>query len=68
MRVKWEIDIDSETAANAARKALAIQRNHESITTVFDVTDRHGRTTRVDLTEGEESHVCLRQLRKRVRG
>jgi hypothetical protein len=36
--VKWEIDIDAENADEAARKALAIQRDPNSIATVFAVT------------------------------
>lgn len=37
-RVGWEIDIYADTAEEAARKALAIQRNPASIATVFNVT------------------------------
>lgn len=49
MRVRWEIDIEARTAREAARRALGIQRDPESIATVFDVTGRHGRIVRVDL-------------------
>ena len=67
MRVKWEIDIDARTPRAAARKALAIHRNPESIATVFDVTNRRGRTIRVDLGQKETNDVQVRQLREAVR-
>lgn len=48
-RVTWEIDIDTDTPHAAAAKALAIQRNPESIATFFGVTARSdGATTHVD--------------------
>lgn len=48
-RVTWGIDISADTPHAAAAKALAIQRNPESIATVFDVTARAGGpTTHVD--------------------
>lgn len=47
-RVCWEIDVDARTPREAARKALAIQRDPQSIATVFDVQHR-GRMVRVDL-------------------
>ena len=50
IRVCWEIDVDARTPREAARKALAIQQDPESIATVFDVQHR-GRMVRVDLTE-----------------
>jgi hypothetical protein len=49
-RIRWEIDVDARTPREAARKALAIQRDPDSIATVFDVTDGDG-TVRVDLSE-----------------
>jgi hypothetical protein len=36
-KVAWHIDIDADSPEDAARKALAIQRNPESIATVFNV-------------------------------
>ena len=39
-RVKWEIDIDAPSPEEAAKKALEIQRNKESIATVFEVTEQ----------------------------
>ena len=55
-RVTWEIDVfDAPTPEDAARKALATQRNTQSIATVFDVVE-HGSTDKVevDLTELDE--------------
>ena len=49
--VTWDIDIDAENPVEAARKALAIQRNPESIATVFSVYDDNGRAQFVDLQE-----------------
>ena len=49
MRVIWEIDLDADSPREAAEKALAIHRNPESIATVFDVVDKTGRKTTVDL-------------------
>jgi len=37
-RVRWEINLDAESAQEAAKKALAIHRNSESTATVFDVS------------------------------
>ena len=48
-RVIWEIDLDADSQREAAEKALAIHRNPESIATVFDVVDKTGRKTTVDL-------------------
>jgi hypothetical protein len=54
-RVKWEIDLDADTPEDAAACAQAIQRDRESIGTVFDVTElcndggTLGTRTRVDL-------------------
>jgi hypothetical protein len=49
--VFWSIDIDAEDSVEAARKALRIQRNPDSIATVFDVADEADNHVRVDLTE-----------------
>jgi hypothetical protein len=51
-RVVWEIDIWADTPREAACEALNIQRNGESIATVFDVTDTAtGILTREDLDD-----------------
>lgn len=53
-RVNWVIDLEADTPEEAALAALAIQRNPESIATVFDVTDDCGAGTpvRIDLNPG----------------
>lgn len=45
--VRWEIDIEAETAEEAARQALAIQRDPESIALVFEVTREGSDKTKV---------------------
>lgn len=49
--IRWEIDIDADTPEAAAREALRIQRDPDSIATVFDVFDEDGVDNRVDLEE-----------------
>ena len=49
LRVVWEIDVDADSAREAAEKALRIQRDPDSIATVFDVVEKDG-TTRIDLS------------------
>jgi hypothetical protein len=38
--VKWGIDIEADSAEDAARQALAIQRDPDSTATVFDVKNK----------------------------
>lgn len=59
--VRWEIDVfDADSPEDAARKALAVQRDPSSTATVFDVRRNAGDVEtiarRVDLeeVEGEE--------------
>jgi hypothetical protein len=60
--VTWMIDVESDTAEDAAREALRIQRKPDSIATVFTVTDKTtGAATDVDLTELDDD---LRIIRK----
>ena len=50
-RVTWVIDLEASSPREAAQQALAIQRNPESIATVFEVSDDTGEApTTVDLT------------------
>ncbi len=56
-RVRWEIDLPADNPLEAARKAQQAMRRPGTTATVFDVTDRDGKTTRVDLC-GQESGVC----------
>jgi len=60
MRVRWEIDLEARTAKEAARKALRIQRDPESIATVFEVRDKRKKFI-VDLSGVER--VRMRRLR-----
>ena len=54
-RVSWKIDIEAESAEEAARAALAIQREPDSIATVFEVmAEGDAHTVAVDLTEIDE--------------
>jgi len=39
-KVTWVIDMDAENPREAAREALAIQRDHDSIATHFVVVNR----------------------------
>ena len=49
LRVTWQIDLEADSPREAAEKALEIQRNPDSIATVFDVVNGAGKKTRVDL-------------------
>lgn len=55
--VIWEIDLDADTPADAARQALAIQRDRFSQAIVFDVieADSNGEAQRIDLFDLEKS-------------
>ncbi|MBE0558607.1 MAG: hypothetical protein IH628_15380 [Proteobacteria bacterium] len=48
-KVVWEIDLNAESPEDAARQALEIQRDPESIATCFIVTDEKGNRHDVDL-------------------
>ena len=50
-RVLWAIDLAANSPIEAARQALRIQRDLESIATVFDLTDDGGITERIDLDD-----------------
>jgi len=54
MRVHWEIDVDADTPIEAAQRALAIQRNPESIATVFTVVG----CVRAALGLGVDAFTC----------
>lgn len=38
--VSWHIDVEADSPEEAAREALRIQRDADSIATVFEVVDR----------------------------
>ena len=48
-RIVWEIDLDAESAEDAAHQALEIQRDPASIVTCFIVTDETGTRQEIDL-------------------
>lgn len=53
--VEWLIELDAEDAVDAARQALAIHRDPDSIATVFTVTDNAGGVSvEIDLEEVTE--------------
>jgi len=62
MKVRWDIDIEARTPREAARKALRIQRDPESIATVFEVRTKRKKFI-VDLSGVER--VRMRRLRPR---
>jgi hypothetical protein len=47
--ITWEIDMDAGSFREAAAEALRIQRDPQSIATVFTVTRADGASQRVDL-------------------
>ena len=49
--VVWKIDIEAENPEEAATQALITQRDPESVATVFEVDDREGNVTHVDVLE-----------------
>ena len=63
--VRWEIEIDADSPAKAAEAALHIQRDSDSIATVFEVyqrvpmSDKHRLVATIDLAL--EQHYDLRE-------
>lgn len=55
-KVVWEIDIEAESAEEAARIARNIQLNDASIATVFNVYDNSGCCKDVDLLKSEDGN------------
>ena len=49
--VIWEIDLKAESPREAAQQALEIQRDPESIATVFTVISEDFRAKKIDLME-----------------
>ncbi len=50
--VTWTIEIDADSAEAAAKEALEIHRDPESIATVFTVAGPDGAAVTIDLTMG----------------
>lgn len=57
--VVWKMEIEADDERSAAKKALAIHRDEESIATVFSVSDGDQETV-VDLMDGrfENYYAC----------
>jgi hypothetical protein len=51
--VSWDIDIEADSPKEAAQKARRIQRDLDSIATIFSVRDPRGEVTSVDLEDEE---------------
>ena len=51
--IVWEIQVSADNPEDAARRALAIQRDPDSTATVFEVNDEFGVETIIDLDEVE---------------
>ena len=49
--VKWEIDLRADSPEDAARQALEVHRDLDSIACVFTVTDGAGNETTIDAIE-----------------
>jgi hypothetical protein len=56
--VNWEIELSADSPREAAAKALAIQRDPDSIATVFEVRDESGHTERIDLDQSDDDETC----------
>lgn len=65
-RVVWEIDIEADSPFEAAHQALAIQREKESLATVFEVFAADSSPTRVDL-HPDEGVLSIEQWEERYK-
>lgn len=65
--VSWEIDIEAASAEAAALEALRIQRDPESIATVFHVIDEMGMDHEVDVADAALLPVAYSELRSTAR-
>ena len=53
--ISWFVDVEDDSPYEAARQALGMQRDPESIATIFTVRDkRSGESVCVDADSGEE--------------
>ncbi|MBF6439546.1 hypothetical protein [Nocardia cyriacigeorgica] len=60
--VTWQIDVTADNPVHAAHAALAVQRDPYSTATVFDITDEHGTTHRIDLQDDPAELTALPTL------
>ena len=49
--ITWDIDVEADSPYEAAREALRIHRDPDSIATVFNVHDELGNITTIDLED-----------------
>ena len=61
-KVEWRIDINAESPEEAAFKALMINRDSDSIAVVYEVTDKFGVTTVVDLDNPDTLRELILKL------
>lgn len=66
--ISWEIDIEADSAEAAALEALRVQRDPESIATVFHVIDEMGMDHEVDVADVALIPVAYRELKADARG
>ena len=58
-RVAWEIDVEADSADEAARKALEIHRDPESTATVFQVYNLEDRKVDWNIDEERDARSAL---------
>ena len=58
----WQIELDAESVEEAAFKALMINRDSDSIAVVYEVTDKFGITTVVDLDNPDTLRELILKL------
>lgn len=63
-RVSWVIELDAESPVEAAALALEIQRDPESIATVFEVQEVAGPSGQVDLCLDRPLFCLCRSVRE----
>lgn len=51
--ITWEIELTAETPVAAAQQALAIQRDPDSLATVFSVYSEQGAPITIDLLDDD---------------
>jgi nucleotide-binding universal stress UspA family protein len=61
-RATWVIDVDTDDAAEAARKARDYQLRSDAQVGVFEVTDGQGRVVKADLDEKDEREQLAPQI------
>lgn len=59
-RLRWEIDVDADDAAAAARQARDYQLRPGAQVGVFEVADEQGSVVEIDLDEGEQQQLATR--------